>query len=129
MPEVKIEGVEKLISQLRALNQDIPGAVGRGLYRGGQKVMAISQERYVPVDTGALRSSGHVTEPAASPSGVSITLGYGGPAAGYAIFVHENLNAKHTTGQAKYLETPLNENLGEIEREIVGELNRLMESL
>jgi hypothetical protein len=33
----------------------------------------------------------------------SVTVGY---SAGYALFVHENLEAKHPVGQAKYLEQP-----------------------
>jgi hypothetical protein len=34
------------------------------------------------------------------------TIGFGGPAAKYAIIVHEDLNAHHVTGSAKYLEIP-----------------------
>lgn len=49
--------------------------------------------------------------------GVVVFLGYGGPAAkinpktgestaGYALYVHENLDAFHKVGTAKYLEIP-----------------------
>jgi hypothetical protein len=57
----------------------------------------------VPVDTGFLVQSGHVQIPQVQGNRVTVTLGY---AAEYAIYVHENLNARHTTGSAKYLEIP-----------------------
>ena len=31
-------------------------------------------------------------------------VGFGGPAADYAIYVHEDLSAHHPVGEAKYLE-------------------------
>lgn len=39
-------------------------------------------------------------------SGVSVKVGY---AASYAIYVHEDLEAYHKTGEAKYLERPMRE--------------------
>jgi len=92
-----------------------------GLYAEGQKVLAASLP-LVPVDTGTLRASGYVTEPMRAADLVTVEIGYGGPAAkinpksgassdSYAIFVHENLEAHHPVGQAKYLEQPLNEAL------------------
>lgn len=40
-----------------------------------------------------------------------VVVGY---AAQYGVFVHENLEAKHTVGQAKFLEQPARENQTEI---------------
>lgn len=53
----------------------------------------------VPVDTGALRSTGRVEGPAA---GV-VTLSFGGPAAPYALVQHETIGLKHRVGEARYL--------------------------
>ena len=36
-------------------------------------------------------------------------MGFGGPAAGYAIYVHEDLGAFHPVGDAKFMESVLNE--------------------
>jgi hypothetical protein len=71
-----------------------------------------------PVDTGALRSSGHVTEPDDKGDGVEIRLVFGGPAAPYAYVVHEGwhrvgrgpspntvVHMHFENGQAKYLES------------------------
>lgn len=41
----------------------------------------------------------------------SVSVGY---TAAYAIFVHENLQARHTKGQAKYLEQPARQMRGEL---------------
>lgn len=92
--------------------------LGKALYVEAQRILAESQP-LVPVDTGALRASGFVTPPERNGDTVSVELGYGGPAAqvnaktgesaaGYALYVHENLEAHHPVGQALYLATPFN---------------------
>lgn len=94
-------------------------SLGTQLYREGQGILASSMG-LVPVDTGALRSSGYVTEPEREGDHIVVEIGYGGPAAkinpksgdstdGYAIFVHENLEAHHPVGCAKFLELPFNQ--------------------
>lgn len=57
----------------------------------GEEVMEDSQENYVPIDTGDLKDTGH-TQWEDSGNVFRVTLGYGGPSAGYALAVHENLN-------------------------------------
>ena len=42
----------------------------------------------------------------------------------YAIYVHENLEAKHPVGQAKFLETPMRENEAELRQVINDALKR-----
>jgi hypothetical protein len=80
-------------------------ALGKQLYLEAEGIMAQSKE-LVPVDTGALRSTGIVSPPVIEGDLVSVELGYGGPAAPYAVIVHENLEAHHPHGMAKYLEVP-----------------------
>jgi hypothetical protein len=93
-------------------------SLGAALYQEAQGIMAASQG-LVPVDTGALRSSSYVTEPERDVDRITVILGYGGVAAkinpksgqstdGYAIIVHENLEAFHKVGTAKFLELPFN---------------------
>lgn len=94
-------------------------SLGRALYREGLGIMASSQG-LVPVDTTALRSSGYVQEPERDADLITVYLGYGGPAAkinsktgestdAYALYVHENLEAFHPVGMAKYLEMPFDQ--------------------
>lgn len=93
--------------------------LGGGLYKEGLGIMASSQG-LVPVDTTALRSSGYVSEPRYEGKTVTVDIGYGGPAAkinrktgestaGYALYVHENLDAFHKVGTAKFLEMPFDQ--------------------
>lgn len=69
-----------------------------GLQLWGESVMATSKRSEVPVMDGILRSTGHVTR-ARKVGGVwEVTLGFGGPAAAYALRVHENPRAGKTGG-------------------------------
>lgn len=112
--QLVVTGTERVQAALAALGEAGPSAVARGLYREAQDILTVSQEQYVPVDTGALRNSGFVQEPV----GMSVTLGYGAP---YALVTHENPRAGKTAGVSpsgahykhwarvgewKYLETP-----------------------
>lgn len=94
-------------------------SMARQLYREATGIMAASQG-LVPVDTAALRSSGYVAPPVIQGGRVRVEFGYGGPAArinsktgtstdGYALFVHENLEAFHKVGGAKFLEMPFDQ--------------------
>lgn len=91
-------------------------AVARELYREGIGIIEQSKP-LCPVDTGTLRSSAYVEEPKQEGDVITVEIGYGGPAAkinpktgesadSYAIYVHENLQAFHKVGVAKFLEIP-----------------------
>lgn len=80
-------------------------AIVSALYEEGQAIIGESRER-VPVDTGALKNSGFVEIPVwVTPGLARVTVGFGGPAAEYAVIVHEDLEAHHETGGPKYLES------------------------
>ena len=83
-----------------------------GLYKVGEEMMAESKGR-VPIDTGNLKNSGHVTQPDANAREIEVTLGYGGPAAPYAIIVHEDVEdvvpRPGGVGQSKFLESVVRE--------------------
>jgi hypothetical protein len=91
-------------------------SLGKQIYLEAEGVMAQSAP-LVPVDTGTLRASGFVEHPVIDGSNVEVRFGYGGPAAKinpktgqsadvYALKVHEDLQALHRVGQAKFLEQP-----------------------
>ena len=70
-----------------------------------------------PIDTGALRGSGGVSAPMNMPQGIGVDIFFGGPAAPYAMYVHEILGNYHNPPtQAKYLEQPFMERLPEIQQ-------------
>lgn len=80
------------------------------IYQDGERIMATSND-LCPVETGALRASGHVT---ADEAAGLVTLEYGGPAAPYAFIQHEDLEYRHPVGQAKFLEQPFIEAAPEV---------------
>lgn len=94
----------KIVEALRSMSGNAEAA----LYQEAEREMTEAKQR-TPVDTGTLRDSGHVQQPERDSDGVSVTMGFGGAAEEYAIIVHENLEALHPVGQAKFLESVLQE--------------------
>jgi hypothetical protein len=101
-------GVAEMTGKLRAIAAKFPDDVSKALYQEAQIEMTESKRR-VPVDTGTLRASGFVMEPQRSGRNISVTMAYGGAAEQYAVIVHEDLEAHHPNGQAKYLESVIKE--------------------
>lgn len=114
---LEVIGTERLQAAFVALGALGPRELGAGLYQEAEAIMTTAKEDYVPVDQGTLRASGFVRE--VTP--LEVELGFGGPAAPYALAVHENPRSgktggisprgKHYThwaqvGEWKYLETP-----------------------
>lgn len=103
----KLKGRGKFELASRRKRRAAVRGLAAGLYKEAEGIMTLSKQAYVPVLTGALRNSGFVASPRIKTNKASVDLGFGGPAAPYAVFVHENLHAFHHVGQAKYLEIPL----------------------
>lgn len=126
MPDTRIRltvsGADEVLRRLRALGADFPAAAGRALKRFVETEVATpAKQDYVPVVTGALRSSIVTDEPAIAGNRITVTVGAGGAAVPYARLVHENPRAGRTgglspsgkrykrwsrVGQWKYLEQP-----------------------
>jgi hypothetical protein len=103
---VSFAGLLQLNKQLNEMTTRAPSALDQALYREGQAIFRESQ-RLVPVDKGFLKASGVVE---AEPG--TVFIGYGGPAASYALYVHEDPEAKHKKGKSyKFLEIPFTEAL------------------
>lgn len=117
---LSLEGLAETVEMLRRVGESSKDEFAAAIYQEAEAVMAKSKT-LVPVDTGTLRASGHVQKPRKSGRQVSVELGYGGPAARYALDVHENPRAGQThgkspsgrpyktwskVGQWKYLEQP-----------------------
>jgi len=110
-----IRGAKEMIATLRKIADKFPDRVGAAIYQEAQIEMTEAKRR-TPVDVtenaphpGQLRASGHVAEPVREGRNISVTLSFGGAAKDYAIYVHEMLENFHKIGQAKYLESVLNE--------------------
>jgi len=108
-----VKGLQGMLDTLKRLADKFPDYVGAALYQEAQIEMTEAKRR-TPVDTGRLRASGRVALPVREGRRISVTLSFGGAAAPYAIYVHENLEANHASppfggGQAKFLESTINE--------------------
>lgn len=129
--EIKIEGLQDVMEAAAKIGSEGPKAMGRALYAEGLYIMT-KAKLLTPVRYGFLRASGRLDEPVISYLGtnVSVEMGFGGPAGrgnlsetnteevGYALPVHEDLNAYHKVGQAKFLEQPLLAAMANMEREL-----------
>jgi hypothetical protein len=118
-----VDGIRRKIARLQ---RELPDEIGRAI-RVEAEIEATECKRRTPVDTGNLRASIHVEGPIIEQNGsVSCAIAAGGPAAPYAVHVHENLEAYHPVGQAKFIEEPLRESAPFLAARIA---NRLREGL
>lgn len=95
---------DTMSAKLAAAAAKVPAKYGRALNLVGEDWMSKMKPR-TPVKFGNLRSSGHVSDTEVDGNTLSVDLDFGGPAASYAIYVHEDLDAQHTVGQAKFVES------------------------
>lgn len=109
MIKIEISNLKDFERKINALPGQVLDEAARVLREEAETVMTASKE-LVPVDTGTLRSTGHVPPTIKEGNSVEVTMAYGGPAAKYAVHVHENIKAGihwsvPGTGP-KYLERP-----------------------
>lgn len=112
-----------LTAKLNEMRKESVRVVEQQMYKEAMMIFRASQ-KIVPVDTGALRSSGTVE----GPKNGEVLIGYGGPAASYAAIVHEDLEARHKEGKtAKYLERPFMEALAAMDKRMGEAIERAIE--
>jgi hypothetical protein len=105
MSRVTLRGLDRLLAQYQRGMRAAPH-LAQAVFAEATVVLNESK-KLVPVDTGALRASGMVEAPKISAAETSVTVSYGGAAAGYALYVHEDPNAAHAPGKTfKFLEIP-----------------------
>jgi len=123
-----LEGDVELQAVLRAAQLEAPKAVAIAIYEEANVIFAKSQV-LVPVDTGALRGSGGVSAIQGSGQKMYVDIFYGGPAASYALYVHEIIGNYHKPPtQAKYLEQPFMQSLAEIQNNISRRIIHILKS-
>jgi hypothetical protein len=92
MIRIEITNLADFEKKMNAFPGQVIAEAARVLREEAEEVMTRSKE-LVPVDTGTLRSTGHVPPTRREGNSVEVDMAYGGPAAGYAVHVHENLKA------------------------------------
>lgn len=112
----EIEGAQELRQMLSQSSEQAGQIVGQVILEEANTIFAKSLI-LTPVDTGALRGSGGVSAPQHTPQGIGVDIFFGGPAAPYALYVHEIRGNRHNPPtQAKYLEQPFMERLPNIQQ-------------
>lgn len=120
---IRWEGTKELARYLSDLGRDAPREAGRALNEEAELVMTDAKKR-TPVDTGRLRSTGHVQEPRLRRSMVEVILGFG---TDYALFVHEILENRHEVGEAKFLERAMSAAAPGLGRRLAARLRHAIE--
>jgi hypothetical protein len=111
----EIEGAQELRNMLEVSGKDAGRVVAQVITEEANTIFGKALV-LTPVDTGALRGSGGVSAPMNTPQGIGVDIFFGGPAAPYALYVHEILSNYHNAPtQAKYLEQPFMERLPSIQ--------------
>lgn len=117
---MSVQGIKRLSEQLKARKFATSKGLRKGLYRAGLFLQRESM-KIVPIDQNVLRPSAFTRmEEGTNRFNPAVIVGYG---TDYAVFVHEDLEARHKPGkQAKFLEQPLREKrarLAEIVEEVI----------
>jgi len=113
---LKLTGVKKAIKALRREKIQRGRLLAAGLKRAGLFLQRESQ-KVVPVEWSTLKNSAF-TRAFGTGAKTEVIVGY---TAGYAVYVHEDLQARHNPGQqAKFLEGPAREKEDQIRRIITG---------
>lgn len=113
---IEVLNLDKVTAKLTAaLGPGIEKAVHAAAQAEARIILPKTQEQ-VPVDIGSLKSTGRIEEPPNEAGEVTVAIAYGGMAdngvdVDYALQVHEDLEARHPHGKAKYVEDPIREEL------------------
>jgi hypothetical protein len=105
--ESGVSGITEVRAALQAIGTGLPMQFLLAMFEEMKLIAKVSQER-TPVLTGSLRES-HIVQ--LDKDAMIVTISVGGPDAPYALYVHENLDAFHEVGQAKFLESAVLEAL------------------
>jgi hypothetical protein len=130
---IKVTGVDTVMRNLRRIvegrHDEATVAFKQVLDEDMEKARAIA-----PKQTGALRSTGKVTEDRSGKSYRAV-LSFGGPSTvktssgnyyvDYAVRVHEEVEAKRLTGEPKFLQSTVNDNFPDWPRRTVAKMGPL----
>jgi hypothetical protein len=137
--ELKLEGMDAVLSALKQLDTEAAPALREALYTDALELGSEASE-LVPRDTGTLAASQTVTSEIDGTT-ITATVAYGGAASAYALSVHENPRSgqtggvspqgkkyKHwaTVGQWKYLENPFKRRTAGFTARVAATLDRIL---
>lgn len=104
-----ILGIADMNRRILNLQRALPDETERAAVRVAERRVLPAAIEYCPKKTGDLRESGAVGTAVRNGYEVSVPITFGSDNVDYAGYVHENLEANHPIGQAKFLERAMNE--------------------
>lgn len=124
---IKFSGVNKVIANMEKTIKRVQEGNETAVGNLAQLIFARSQF-YVPKDTTMLEKSGDVTVSSAGNKALA-TITYGGGIVDYAVYVHEDLEAKHQSPtSAKFLERALIEGRAKGKPRFTADIRRALKS-
>lgn len=90
LPRWRLKGLDRFRRGLRRRREEILQAAGAACYEEASETISDAQV-ITPVDRGNLRASAFVLPPEYRGATVTVRFGFGGPAAPYAVHVHEDV--------------------------------------
>lgn len=122
MIKIDWQGGAKMAATLQKVATEMPNKV-RAALRAETEIEAKEVRARTPVDTGNLRDSVKVEEGDTKQRDViAVQIVAGGPEAPYGLTVHEDLEAFHRVGQAKFLESVIRESAPHMQKRIAKRL-------
>lgn len=122
-----VRGIQDFQRKIRNIARKYPRAVGNALWDEFDEVEKIESMARTPVDTGDLRDSHETYGPVIRMNTIRVEIRVGGGAIDYAVRVHEDTEAFHPHGQAKFLESTLREAAPHLLRRVRARLRDLGE--
>jgi hypothetical protein len=94
-----MRGDKQVAAALKAELIKFRGKIGLGLI-GATTAIKLESQLRTPVDTGRLKASTFSNQPKFNQNEIITSVGTD---TNYAVFVHENLESSHITGESKFL--------------------------
>lgn len=122
-----------MVRNMNRVARNMPDELGRAQFEFCSEEM-VEMKRRTPVwnpkrrvppghRPGSLRDSGMVHEPEMVGKRIYVNMTFGNDEVDYAVYVHEDLEAEHAIGQAKFMESVLNESRPYAGRRIAEKIN------
>lgn len=108
MLKFKMRGQGEMATRVLNISRSSPKRFADGLYEEA-KIEAKESERKTPVLSGALAATVRAEEPVLKGRSISCAIAAGDDEVDYAVHVHEDLDAYHDNGEAKFIESTLRE--------------------
>jgi len=123
--------LEHMAALVDGIARDLPHMIQTALFERGETIMTAAKER-TPVRFGLLRASGRVEAPPVDANEMArIRLAFGGGFVDYAGYVHGDprnpgraARVHHTTGQALFLSSAVEEAMPTLARDLADDVMR-----